>query len=103
MQNYESKVCVACHPDAPRVTKEQIREFLYNYLEWELIKDNQVPQLKRIYKFNDCETISAFDFHWMCSISQSSNGFLSDDNNATPCIRTAPFNLLLYIISLAFA
>ena len=60
MQNYESKVCVACHPDAPRVTKEQIREFLYNYLEWELIKDNQVPQLKRVYKFNDF--IGAVDF-----------------------------------------
>ena len=53
MKNYESKVCVACHPDAPKATKEQISEFLNNYLEWELIEDNQVPQLKRIFKFND--------------------------------------------------
>ena len=53
MQNYESKDCVACQPDAPKATKEQISEFLNNYLEWELIEDNQVPQLKRIYKFND--------------------------------------------------
>ena len=60
MKNYESKVCVACHPDAPIATKEQIYEFLNNYLEWELIEDNQVPQLKRIYKFNDY--IGAVDF-----------------------------------------
>ena len=53
MKNYESKVCVACQPDAPKATKEKINEFLNNYLEWELIEDNQVPQLKRIYKFND--------------------------------------------------
>ena len=53
MQNYESKVCVACHPDASKATKEQINEFLNNYLEWELIEDNQAQQLKRNYKFND--------------------------------------------------
>ena len=60
MKNYESKVCVACHPDAPKATKEQISEFQNNYLEWELIEDNQAPQLKKIYKFNDY--IGAVDF-----------------------------------------
>ena len=38
----------------------QISEFQNNYLEWELIEDNQVPQLKRVYKFNDF--IGAVDF-----------------------------------------
>ena len=60
MQNYESKFCIVCHPDAPKATKEQISKFLNIYLEWELIEDNQVPQLKRIYKFNDY--IGAVDF-----------------------------------------
>ena len=60
MQNYESKFCVACNPDAPKATKEQIRKFLKIYLKWELIEDNQSPQLKRIYKFNDYN--SAVDF-----------------------------------------
>ena len=40
--------------------KQQISEFQNNYLEWELIEDNQVPQLKRVYKFNDY--IGAVDF-----------------------------------------
>ena len=43
MKNYESKVCVACHPDAPKATKEQISEFLNNYLEWELINALRGP------------------------------------------------------------
>ena len=60
MQNYESMVCVGFHPDAPKATKEQISEFQNNYLEWELIEDNPVPQLKRVYKFNDY--IGAVDF-----------------------------------------
>ena len=60
MRNYGLKVCVACHADAPKATKEQISEFQNNYLEWELIEDNQVPQLKRIYKFNDY--MGAVDF-----------------------------------------
>ena len=40
--------------------KQQISEFQNNYLEWELIEDNQVPKLKRVYKFNDF--IGAVDF-----------------------------------------
>ena len=72
MRNYESKVCVACHSNAPKSTKAEINEFLKNYVEWELLEDNQTPQLKRIYKFNDY--LSAVDFtKKIANISEKEN------------------------------
>ena len=60
MENYETKICVACHPDAPKATEDQIKEFLKIYSEWELIDVKEVPQLKKLFKFNDY--IGAVDF-----------------------------------------
>ena len=60
MENFESKVCTACHPDAPKATDQEINQFLSSYNDWELTKPDNVSQLRRIYKFSDYE--KAVDF-----------------------------------------
>lgn len=51
MTEYTKKTCEACRADAPKATDEQIQNFLSNYSEWKLIKEGEIPQLVRSFKF----------------------------------------------------
>ena len=41
MTEYTKKTCEACRADAPKATDEQIQNFLSNYSEWKLIKEEE--------------------------------------------------------------
>lgn len=45
--------CVACRPDSPRATAQEIQEWMPQIPEWRIIDRNGVPQLERTYKFKD--------------------------------------------------
>lgn len=59
MSELKNLKCEACRPDAPKVTKEQIAEYQPAIPDWELIFEDGVDKLKRIYKTkNYGETLS---------------------------------------------
>ncbi len=45
--------CVACRPDSPRATEQELREWLPQIPEWHVIEREGVPQLTRTYKFKN--------------------------------------------------
>jgi 4a-hydroxytetrahydrobiopterin dehydratase len=52
--------CVACNPDSPTVTEEEMAEYKPQIPDWELIKRNGVRQLERIFQFDDFAQALAF-------------------------------------------
>jgi 4a-hydroxytetrahydrobiopterin dehydratase len=45
--------CVACRRDAPTVTDAEIAEFHAQVSEWEIVEDDGVKQLRRVFSFAD--------------------------------------------------
>ena len=52
MPQLHEKVCIACLPDAEPASKAEIQEFI-GKSDWQLIKDDGVPQIFRKYKFEN--------------------------------------------------
>jgi 4a-hydroxytetrahydrobiopterin dehydratase len=52
--------CVACSPDSPHATKQEIKQWLPQIPEWGVLKGDGEPQLKRMYKFKDFAQALAF-------------------------------------------
>jgi 4a-hydroxytetrahydrobiopterin dehydratase len=45
--------CVACRRDAPTVTEDEIVEFHPQVSDWELVEDDGVKKLRRVFSFGD--------------------------------------------------
>ena len=52
--------CTACRPDSPRVTEAEIAELKPQIPEWELIVRDDIPRLRRAFKFADYTGAVAF-------------------------------------------
>jgi 4a-hydroxytetrahydrobiopterin dehydratase len=53
MTELTEKTCVACRIGAPLATEEEIKSFMPQIPEWEIINVDGVNQLTRIFKFKD--------------------------------------------------
>jgi 4a-hydroxytetrahydrobiopterin dehydratase len=53
MTELSEKTCVACRIGAPLATEEEIKSFMPQIPEWEIINVDGVNQLTRIFKFKD--------------------------------------------------
>jgi 4a-hydroxytetrahydrobiopterin dehydratase len=53
MTELTEKTCVACRIGAPLATEEEIKSFMPQIPEWEIINVDDVNQLTRIFKFKD--------------------------------------------------
>ncbi len=51
MSELKNLSCSACRPDSPRVTGEEIQEFLGQLPGWELLEVEGIPRLQKAYKF----------------------------------------------------
>lgn len=60
MTNLTAQKCTACQQGAPRVTESEINELKPQIPAWNIIENNGVSQLERIYKFADFQTALAF-------------------------------------------
>ena len=47
----KEKVCEACLPDAQKVSETALENFLKEQDNWELISDDNVQKLSKVYKF----------------------------------------------------
>jgi 4a-hydroxytetrahydrobiopterin dehydratase len=52
--------CVACRPDAPRVTEAEITQFMPLIPEWKRAEHDGEPRLERTFRFKDFRQALAF-------------------------------------------
>jgi len=60
MSEFSQMTCEACRVGAPPATKEQIEQFLADCPGWEMITHDEVPQIRRLYGFDDFATALEF-------------------------------------------
>lgn len=64
MTDLKSQFCEACQADAPKVTDEELSEFMKQLPDWavvsEAVGDTHVLQLKRVFKFKNFKSAWAF-------------------------------------------
>lgn len=52
--------CEACRADAPRLTEAEIHQLMQQVPDWEVVEEDSIPRLRRLYKFADWQ--QAMDF-----------------------------------------
>ena len=55
-----SEKCVACRPDAPRMTEAEIAQIRATVPEWQVAARDGIPRLERVYAFDDFVQALAF-------------------------------------------
>jgi 4a-hydroxytetrahydrobiopterin dehydratase len=45
--------CVACRADAPTVTDDEIAELHPQVADWELVEEDGIKRLRRVFRFDD--------------------------------------------------
>ena len=53
MSSLKSQKCVACQADAPKVTDDELVEFIKEIPDWQPITEESVLKLRRVFDFND--------------------------------------------------
>ena len=53
MVNLTSQKCVACQADAPKVTDEELVEFIKEIRDWETTTEDSILKLRRVFNFDD--------------------------------------------------
>tara|TARA_B100001123_G_scaffold169930_1_gene195444 strand:- start:1159 stop:1497 length:339 start_codon:yes stop_codon:yes gene_type:complete len=53
MSSLTSQKCVACKADAPKVTDDELVEFLKEIQDWEPITEDSILKLRRVFNFDD--------------------------------------------------
>jgi len=52
--------CVACRRDAPAVTADEIAELHAHVPDWELVEEDGIKRLRRVFDFEDFASALAF-------------------------------------------
>ena len=60
MPGLTSERCVACRPDAPRVTDAEVAELRPQVPDWQLVTRDGIPRLERVFHFPDFARALAF-------------------------------------------
>ena len=53
MSSLTSQKCVACQADAPKVTDDELVEFIKEIPDWEPTTEDSILKLRRVFNFND--------------------------------------------------
>ena len=53
MSSLTSQKCVACQADAPKVTDDELVEFIKEIPDWEPITQDSILKLSRVFNFDD--------------------------------------------------
>jgi 4a-hydroxytetrahydrobiopterin dehydratase len=60
MSDFAGMTCEVCRVGAPPATPQQIEQFLADCPDWEMITVDEVPQIRRVYGFDDFATALEF-------------------------------------------
>lgn len=59
-QTLSQAVCEACQADAPKVSDEELAQFMKALPDWAVVGEGGVLQLKRVFKFRNFKQAMAF-------------------------------------------
>ncbi|ADJ27809.1 4a-hydroxytetrahydrobiopterin dehydratase [Nitrosococcus watsonii] len=79
MEDLSTMQCEACRPEAPRVSEAEIRELHPQVPDWEIIEQDAVRRLRRVFKFGNFA--EALDF-------TNKTGALAEEAGHHPAILT---------------
>ena len=60
MASLSEERCVACRRDAPRVSPDEIADLRPQIPGWELVEEDGIPRLRRMFRFDDFAGALAF-------------------------------------------
>jgi 4a-hydroxytetrahydrobiopterin dehydratase len=60
MEPLTQQACSACRRDAPTVTDEEIAELRPQVADWELVEEEGIKRLRRVFPFDDFAQALAF-------------------------------------------
>jgi 4a-hydroxytetrahydrobiopterin dehydratase len=60
MPTLVNEKCIACRRDAPRVPEEEVPALRQEIPDWELIEQDGIPRLQRVYRFDNFADALAF-------------------------------------------
>ena len=60
MTSLNQEKCEACRRDSPSVTDEEVAQLKPELPDWEMINEDDIPKLDRVFKFKDFQ--QALDF-----------------------------------------
>ncbi len=60
MEPLTQQACVACRRDAPTVTDEEMAELRPQIADWELVEEDGIKRLRRVFSFDDFAQALAF-------------------------------------------
>jgi 4a-hydroxytetrahydrobiopterin dehydratase len=60
MEPLTQQACIACRRDAPTVTDEEIAELRPQVADWELVEEEGIKRLRRVFPFDDFAQALAF-------------------------------------------
>jgi 4a-hydroxytetrahydrobiopterin dehydratase len=60
MESLAGQTCVACRADAPTLTDAEIAELHPQVLDWELVEEDGIKRLRRVFEFDDFAKALAF-------------------------------------------
>ena len=60
MEALSKQICVPCSGKSPKVTEEEITQFLGEIPQWQVKNVSEELRLERVYKFPDFQTALAF-------------------------------------------
>ena len=60
MATLVNEKCVACRRDAPRVPEEEIPALRQEIPDWDLVEEEGIPRLRRVFRFDNFADALAF-------------------------------------------
>lgn len=60
MTHLSQQRCTACHADAERPSAQELATWLAELPQWQVIQEQDIPQLEQTYRFPDFLTALAF-------------------------------------------
>ncbi|MFL0796970.1 MAG: 4a-hydroxytetrahydrobiopterin dehydratase [Cellvibrionaceae bacterium] len=60
MSELSGKTCEACRADAPSVSKSEIDELMLQLDNWDVVEQQQIPQLRKVFSFKNFVEAIAF-------------------------------------------
>ncbi len=60
MENLTEQKCEACRVGAPSVTPEEIKELQPRIADWQIIDEDGIPKLDRLFKFKNFKDAISF-------------------------------------------
>jgi len=63
MGNLISQKCEACRADAPKVTDDELIEFIKEIPDWQPVTEESVLKLRRVFEFDDYHQAVKFSNH----------------------------------------